>query len=233
MQTDGARLVHHLPWLTHVGGAKVKNDVWKRRQVNDFCFKVSFWKLIFLFQGTFFVSMPDILGKQLEYNIQPSSCIILLEWEYIMDQHNCKTNSSYITGDDWSLMCWWYTISCYKVTQMFCSSDSCFFRKLTQNKKHFHCDVANYGAPACSLQIAVRCETHIVRHGHSNIECSQQNHPIPQCLGHTVMQQDESRLLDCCHFVLRQGRFFKYVLRWERRPQMSSHISTSVNQLWN
>lgn len=107
---------------------------------------------------------------------------------------------------------------------MFYSSDSCF-SKLTQNKKHFHCDVANYGAPACSLQIAVRSETHIVRHGHSNIECSQQNHPIPQCLGHTVMQQDESRLLDCCHFVLRQGRFFKYILRRERKPQLSSYLN--------
>lgn len=107
---------------------------------------------------------------------------------------------------------------------MFYSSDSCFLSKLTQNKKHFHCDVAYYGAPACSLQITVRCETHIVRHGHSNIECSQQNHPIPQCLGHTVMQQDESRLLDCCHFVLGQGRFFKYFLR-ERKPQLSSYLN--------
>lgn len=74
---------------------------------------------------------------------------------------------------------------------------------LTYNKEHFHRDVAHDGGARRRDSVGVRREADIVRHGDSHIECRQQNEPVPQGFGHTVVEQDEARLLHGCHLVLR------------------------------
>ena len=83
---------------------------------------------------------------------------------------------------------------------------------LTQDEEHLHSDVADDGGAGRIVQLVIRCEADIVGHCNCHVEGGQEDHPIPQSLGHTIVEQDEAGLLHCRHLVLWERRLLKHVL---------------------
>lgn len=77
----------------------------------------------------------------------------------------------------------------------------------TYDEEDLHQNVAHTGWIACRraavLPYLYSSEAHIVGHSDGHIEGSQQDQPIPPSLEGAVVKEDEARLLDVCHLVLR------------------------------
>lgn len=78
---------------------------------------------------------------------------------------------------------------------------------LTDDEKDLHQDVADArrvaGRGAAVLSHLHRREANVVRNGDGHVEGGQQDQPIPAGLERAVVKEDEARLLDVRHFVLR------------------------------
>lgn len=78
---------------------------------------------------------------------------------------------------------------------------------LTDNEKDLHQDVADTrrvaGRGATVFSHLHRREANVVGNSNGYVEGGQQDQPIPAGLERAVVKEDEARLLDVCHFVLR------------------------------
>lgn len=99
---------------------------------------------------------------------------------------------------------------------------------LTKDEEHFHSDVRDDGAPGLCVGFNIRCEADVIRHRHGHVERRQQDHPIPQCLAHTVVEKDEARFLHRRDFVLGQRRLLKHVLLANKEKTPLDHVTILI-----
>lgn len=77
---------------------------------------------------------------------------------------------------------------------------------LTDNKEYLHQDITDTRGVSCSwaavLSYLHRSEADIVWNSDGNVEGGQQYQPIPAGFERTIVEEDETGLLDIRHFVL-------------------------------
>ncbi len=98
---------------------------------------------------------------------------------------------------------------------------------LTNDEKNLDGNVSDSGA---TCQVLITNKTNVIRHRHSNIECSQKDQPIPACLEGAEVEKNELGLLGISNFIFRKSWWItKNILE---REHNSSEVTGSVLTLF-